>query len=45
MWDDGLNGCFCSEYFDHVVDAEEVLVSQGRISPARVGGRRQSIVK
>jgi hypothetical protein len=29
MWDDGLNGRFCSDCFDHVVDAEEVLASQG----------------
>src|SRR6516162_4586040 len=29
MWDDGLNGRFCSECFDHVVDAGEVLASQG----------------
>ena len=29
MWDDGLNGRFCAECFDHVVDAEELLVNQG----------------
>jgi hypothetical protein len=29
MWDDGLNGRFCEECFDHVVDAEEFLVNQG----------------
>jgi hypothetical protein len=27
--DDGLNGRFCAECFDHVVDAEELLVDQG----------------
>jgi hypothetical protein len=30
MWDDGLNGRFCSDCFDYVVDAEEVLASQGK---------------
>ena len=34
MWDDGLNGRFCAECFDHVVDAEEVLVNQG-LRPSR----------
>jgi hypothetical protein len=29
MWDDGLNGHFCAECFDYVVDAEEALASQG----------------
>jgi hypothetical protein len=33
MWDDGLNGRFCSECFDHVVDAGEVLASQGLVPP------------
>jgi hypothetical protein len=33
MWDDGLNGRFCSQCFDHVVDAEELLVSQGLNPP------------
>ena len=33
MWDEGLNGRFCSECFDHVVDAAEVLASQGLIVP------------
>jgi hypothetical protein len=27
--DEGLNSRFCAECFDHVVDAEELLVSQG----------------
>jgi hypothetical protein len=29
MWDEGLNGRFCLDCFDQVVDAEELLVSQG----------------
>jgi hypothetical protein len=33
MWDDGLNGRFCSECFDHVVDAGELLASQGLVPP------------
>ena len=33
MWDEGLNGRFCSECFDHVVDAEELLVSHGLYHP------------
>ena len=33
MWDEGLNGRFCSECFDHVVDAEELLASQGLAVP------------
>ena len=33
MWDDGLNGRFCGECFDHVVDAGEVLASQGLVPP------------
>jgi hypothetical protein len=33
MWDDGLNGRFCSECFDHVVDAGELLASQGLLPP------------
>jgi hypothetical protein len=33
MWDEGLNGRFCSECFDHVVDAEELLNSQGLVVP------------
>jgi len=33
MWDEGLNGRFCSECFDHVVDAEELLVSYGLYHP------------
>jgi hypothetical protein len=33
MWDEGLNGRFCSESFDQVVDAEELLASQGLIVP------------
>ena len=33
MWDEGLNGRFCSECFDHVVDAEELLKSQGLVVP------------
>ena len=33
MWDEGLNGRFCSECFDHVVDAAELLTSQGLIVP------------
>jgi len=33
MWDEGLNGRFCAECFDHVVDAGEVLASQGLVPP------------
>ncbi len=33
MWDEGLNGRFCSECFDHVVDAEGLLASQGLVVP------------
>jgi hypothetical protein len=33
MWDDGLNGCFCLECFDYVVDAEELLLSNGLVRP------------
>ena len=33
MWDEGLNGRFCSECFDHVVDAAELLASQGLSVP------------
>jgi hypothetical protein len=33
MWDEGLNGRFCSECFDHVVDAAELLASQGLVVP------------
>jgi len=33
MWDEGLKGRFCSECFDHVVDAEEFLASQGLSHP------------
>jgi hypothetical protein len=33
MWDDGLNGSFCADCFDQVVDAEEFLTSQGLVHP------------
>ena len=33
MWDEGLNGRFCLDCFDQVVDAEELLVSQGLYHP------------
>ena len=33
MWDDGLNGRFCVECFDYVVDAEELLASKGLVRP------------
>jgi hypothetical protein len=33
MWDEGLHGRFCSQCFDHVVDAEELLGSLGLIVP------------
>jgi hypothetical protein len=33
MWDDGLQDRFCSECFDPVVDAEELLASQGLVTP------------
>jgi hypothetical protein len=39
MYDDGLNGRFCSECFDEVVDAEEFLESEGLV-PAK-GERKQ----
>lgn len=37
MWDDGLQGRFCSECFDPVVDAGELLVSQGLARPGTEG--------
>src|ERR1700731_3360266 len=33
LWDDGLNGRFCVECFDYVVDAEELLASKGLVRP------------
>jgi hypothetical protein len=39
MYDHGLNGRFCSECFDEVVDAEEFLESEGLV-PAK-GERKQ----
>jgi hypothetical protein len=33
MWDEGLNGRFCCQCFDHVVDAEGLLVGQGLMVP------------
>src|ERR1700732_5183127 len=33
MWDDRLNGRFCVECFDYVVDAEELLASKGLVRP------------
>jgi hypothetical protein len=33
MWDDGLNGRFCSGCFDHVVDAQQLLASHGLVHP------------
>jgi hypothetical protein len=33
MWDEGLSGRFCSDCFDHVVDAGELLESQGLVPP------------
>ena len=41
MWDDKLNGRFCSQCFDHVVDAEEWLVSQGLNPPGPEERRRR----
>jgi hypothetical protein len=41
MWDDGLNGRFCSQCFDHVVDAKEWLVSQGLNPPGPEERRRR----
>jgi hypothetical protein len=37
IWDDGLDGRFCVECFDYVVDAEELLASNGlvRLGPER----------
>jgi hypothetical protein len=29
LWDEGLNGRFCTDCFDFVVDAEEALANQG----------------
>jgi 1-deoxyxylulose-5-phosphate synthase len=29
LWDDGLQGRFCAECFDHVLDAEGLLISEG----------------
>jgi hypothetical protein len=28
MWDDGLDGQFCVDCFDYVVDAEQLLANQ-----------------
>ena len=39
IYDDGLNGRFCSECFDEVVDAEELLESE-EVVPGK-GGRKQ----
>jgi hypothetical protein len=33
MWDEGLNGRVCYDLFDHVVDAEGLLGSQGLVVP------------
>jgi hypothetical protein len=33
MWDDGLNGRFCVECCDYVVDAEALLVRQRLVRP------------
>ena len=41
MWDDELNDRFCSQCFDHVVDAEEWLVSQGLNPPGPEERRRR----
>jgi hypothetical protein len=35
MWDEGLGGRFCLECFDHVIDAEEFLVSGGLDRPGQ----------
>jgi hypothetical protein len=41
-WDEGLQGRFCTDCFDHVVDAEAALASQGLVCLARaVAARRQ----
>ena len=41
-WDEGLQGRFCTGCFDHVVDAEAALASQGLVCLARaVAARRQ----
>src|ERR1700732_1905093 len=41
MWDDRLNGRFCVECFDYVVDAEELLASKGLVRPGPEHGRRE----
>jgi hypothetical protein len=33
LWDDGLNSRFCAECFDLLLDAGELLVSQGLSYP------------
>jgi hypothetical protein len=42
MWDEGLKGRFCSECFDHVVDAEEFLASQGLSLPVQSGQQQKN---
>jgi hypothetical protein len=36
MWDDGLSSRFCSECFDFVVDAENLLQAYGLV-PSPIG--------
>jgi hypothetical protein len=45
MWDDGLNGRFCAECFDHVVDAEELLVKRGIETSQARGPRERSLIE
>jgi hypothetical protein len=40
-WDEGLQGRFCTGCFDHVVDAEAALASQGLVCLARAAAARR----
>jgi hypothetical protein len=40
-WDEGLQGRFCTDCFDHVVDAEAALASQGLVCRARAAAARR----
>ena len=45
MWDDGLNGRFCEECFDHVVDAEEVISKPWIETSQARGPRERSLIE
>jgi hypothetical protein len=41
LWDEGLQGRFCTDCFDQVVDAEAALASQGLVCLARAATARR----